>query len=167
MLHLHFLWFCIFSTLYSSSLLTMSGGGASSMCYSLNWSSLYCVSRSSLNTLWITYSSSNSSWNTPWPISFVISKSLYLFWSSFLEDFFKEIFLASSHMLFPSFNSCKFYLFLSNCFFIVYFAISIYFFAASQLLCSPSRKLSNFGNFVFTIRSSFYRCYPKLSLNGV
>ena len=74
--------------LHSSSSLIISGGSAISIYCPLNWDSLYYVSRSSLNTLWITYSFGNSSWNVPWPMFFAILTSLYLFWSSFLEDCF-------------------------------------------------------------------------------
>ena len=133
----------------------------------LNWSSLHCVSKSLLNTLWIVYLSSNSSWNAFWLIFFVILKGLYLFWFSFLDGHFNWIFLASSHMLSPSFSSCKFCLFLSNYLFMASFAIFIDLFAAFQLLCNPSRKSFSFSNFIFTVRFPFYECLPKLSLNGV
>ena len=100
-------------------------------------------------------------------MSFEILKGLYLFWSSFFEGHFKWIFLASSHILSPIFSSCGFLLFLSNCFFIVYFAISIDILALSQLLCSSSRKSFSFGNSILINRFPFYKCLPKLSSNGV
>ena len=137
------------------------------MCHSLNCSSLHYISRSSLNTLWIVHLSGNFSWNTPWPISFEILKSLYLFCSSFFEDLFEWIFFASNCTLFPAFNSCGFHLFLSNYFFVTSFTIFIDFFAASQLLCSPSKKFSSFGNSIFIVRFLFHECLPKLSLNEV
>ena len=98
---------------------------------------------------------------------FFILEGLYLFWSNFFESQFKWIFLASNHMLSSFFSSCGFCLFLSNCFFIASFAISIDFFAISQLLHSPSRKSSSFDNSVFTIRSSFHEYLPKFNLNRV
>ena len=97
---------------------------------------------------------------------FVISKDLYLFWSSFFEDCFNWMFLPSNHM-FSCFNSWVFYLFMSNYFFMASFAISIDIFATSQLLCSSSKKVPSFGNSVFIVRSLFYRCHPKSSLNEV
>ena len=145
----------------------MSGGGFGSICCPLNWSSLYHISRSSLNMLWIAHPSGNSSWNTSWPISFMILKGLYFFWSSFLEGYFDYIFSAFSNTLSLSFNPCGFCLFLLNCFFMASFAIFIDFFTTSQLSYSLSRKLSNFGNSVFTVRFPFYGCLPKLSLNEV
>jgi len=134
---------------------------------SLKYSSLYYVSKSSLNILWIIYFSSNSSWNVPWLMSFKILKGLYLFWSSFFEDQFNWIFLASNHILSPSFNSCRLCLFLSNCFFIASFVTLNNFFITFQLLCSSSRKSSSFDNSIFTVRFPFHEYLPKLSLNGV
>jgi len=32
-----------------------------------------------------------------------------------------------------------------------------------QLFCSSSRKSSSFGNFIFTVRSSFYGCFQSLT----
>jgi len=113
--------------------------------------------------LWIIYSSDSFNWNTSWLIFFMILKGLYLFWSSFFEGQFEWIFLASNHILSP-FNPCGFCLFLSNYFFIAFFAIPIDFFATSQLLYSTSRKSSRFGNY---IRSSFHRYLPKFNLNEV
>jgi len=130
-LHPCFLWFHTFSTLYSSFSLIISSGGAIFMCCLLNWGFLHRVSKSSLNMLWIAYSSGNFSWNAPWPMFFVTLEDLYLFWSSFLESHFDWIFLASSHILSPGFSSYEFCLFLSNCFFMAFFAISINFFTAS------------------------------------
>ena len=88
-------------------------------------------------------------------------KESIFFQLSFFEDLFKQIFLASNHMLFSIFNSYKFYLFLSNCFFIASFAISIDFIAFSQLLCNPTRKSSNFGNFICIVRFLFYKYLSK------
>ena len=138
----------------------MSSDGARSMCCPLNCSSLYHVSKSLLNTLWIARS---SSWNAPYPIFFEILKGLYLFWSNFFKGQFKWIFLASNYILSPFFNPCEFHLFLSNCFFMASFAISIDFFTTSQLFCSPSRKSSSFGNSVLTVRSPFYGYLPKFN----
>ena len=112
------------------------------MCCPLKCGSLHLV-RSSLNTLWIIYPSGSSSWNASRPISFKILKSLYLFWSSFFESLFKWIFFLSNHMLSPTFNPWGFLYFLSNCFFIIFCAVSIDFVTSSQLLCRPVRKSSN------------------------
>ena len=145
----------------------MSSGGTSSMCCSGQWGSLYLISRSLLNTLWIIYPSGSSSWNAPWSMSFEILRGLYLFWFSFFESQFEWIFLASNHTLSPAFNPCEFYLFLSNCLFIASFAIFINFIVSSQLCCNLVRNSSNFGNSICTIRFPFYGCLPKLSLKGV
>ena len=164
--HHCFLCFLISSTLYSFYLLIISSDGTEYMCCPLKYSSLHCISMSSLNMLWIAYSSGNSSWNAPWPIFFEILKDLYLLWSSFFEGQLKWLFLDSSHTLLPTFNPCGFLLFLSNCFFMA-FAISVDFFAAFQLSCSSWRKLSSFGNSILIVRFSFHGCHPKLSLNRV
>jgi len=119
-LHSYFLWFCTFSTLYSSSSLIISSSSTESICCSLKCGSLHHVNRSLLNMLWITHSSGNSSWNTSWPMSFEILKGLYLLWSSFFEGWFEWILFASNYMLSSSFNPCKFCLFLSNYFFIAF-----------------------------------------------
>ena len=145
----------------------MSDGGASSMYCPRKWSFLHLISRSSLNILWVIHSFRSSSWNASWLIFFEILKDPYLFWSSFFKGQFECIFLASNHTLFPTFNSCRFHLFLSNCLFIAFFAISIDFVAFSQLCCSPIKNSSNFGNFVCTIRFLFHECLPKLSSKGV
>ena len=145
----------------------MSGDGVSSTCWPLYCSSLHHVNRSSLNTLWIIYSSGSLSWNAPWPITFRILKGLYCFWSSFFESLFKLIFLDSNHILSPSFSPYGFCLFLSNYFFIVSLAVSIALVASSQLFCKPIKNSSSFGNFICTVKSSFYGCCPKLSSNGV
>ena len=100
-------------------------------------------------------------------MSFEILKDLYLFWPSFFESQFDWIFLAFSHMLSLTFSSCKFLLFLLNCFFIAFFAIYINLFALSQLFCSPSKKSSSFGNSVFTVKFPFYRCLPTFSSNKI
>ena len=162
----HFLWFHTSSISYFSSSLIISGNGAIFMYYSLNWGSLYCISKSLLNILCIAYSSSNFSWNTSLPMSFVISKGPYLFWSNFFEDYFDWIFLISSYMLFSCFNSWGFCFFLSNCFFIASFVFSIDVFTISQFLCSSLSKVSSFDNFIF-IRSLFYKYLPKLSSNSI
>ena len=98
-------------------------------------------------------------------MSFMILKDL--FQSSFFKSQFEQIFLASSHMLSSFFSPCRFYFFLLNCFFMASFAIFIDFFATFQLLCSPSEKSSSFDNSFFTVRSPFYRCFPKFDLNRV
>ena len=134
---------------------------------SLNCSSLHLVSRSLLNTLCIIHPSGSSSWNASRPISFEILKGPYLFWSNFFKDLFKWIFLFSSHMLSPIFNLWEFLHFLSNCFFILFWATSINFVASSQLLCNPIRNSSNFRNSICATRLPFHGCLPKLSLNGV
>jgi len=100
-------------------------------------------------------------------MSFAILKGPYLFWSNFFEGQFKFIFLASSHTLFLTFNSCEFCLFLLNCLFIAFFAIFINFVAFSQLCCSLIRNSSNFGSSVYTIKFPFHRCLPKLSSKDV
>ena len=145
----------------------MSDGSAGSMYWPLDCGFLHCVNRSSLNTSWIIHPSGRSSWNAPWPISFKILKDPYLFWSSFFESLFKWIFLAFSHTLSLVFNPCIFLLFLSNCYLIASFAISIDFVASSQLLYSPMRKFSSFDNSIYIVRFPFYRYLPKLSLNRV
>ena len=137
------------------------------MCCSWNWGSLQYVNKSLLNTLWIIYPFESSSWNTSWPMSFEILKGPYLFWSSFFEGLFEWIFLASNHILSSSFSPCRFYLFLSNCFFIISCVNSINFVAFSQLLCNPIRNSSNFRNSICTIKLPFYKYHPKLSTNGV
>jgi len=129
-LHFCFLWFYISLTLYSSSLSIISSSSAVYMYCLLNWSSLYHVSRSLLNMLWIAHLSSSFSWNVSWPIFFVILKDPYLFWFSFLESHVEWIFLAPSHTLLSSFKSCRFHLFLSNYFFIASFTTFIDFFTA-------------------------------------
>ena len=128
---------------------------------------MHYVNRSLLNILYIIHPSGNFSWNISWPMFFMILKGLYLFWSSFFEGCFNWIFLASSYMLSSCFSPYVFCFFLLNCFFIASFAISINIFATSQLFFSSSRKVSSFDNSVFIIRSLFYRCCPKLSLNRV
>ena len=70
-------------------------------------------------------------------------------------------------MLSLIFSPCELYLFLSNCFFIASFTTSSDFFITSQLLCSPLRKSSNFGNSIFIIRFSFHKCLSKLSSNRI
>ena len=137
------------------------------MCCSLNCSSLHLVSKSSLNTLYIIYSSESSSWKASRLIFFEILKDLYLFWSNFFESLFKWIFLFSNHILSPIFNPWEFLFFLSNCFFILFWATFIDFVASFQLLCSPIRNSSNFGNSVCTTRLSFHKCLLKLSSNKV
>ena len=137
------------------------------MCCSLNCSSLHLVSKSSLNTLYIIYSSESSSWKASRLIFFEILKDLYLFWSNFFQGLFTWIFLFSSHTLSPTFNSREFLHFLSNCFFILFWATSINFMASFQLLYSPIRNSSNFRNSVCATRLPFHRCLPKLSSNGV
>ena len=95
----YFLWFHTSSISYFSSSLIISGNSAIFIYYSLNWGSLYCVSKSLLNILCIAYSSSNFSWNTSLPMSFVISKGPYLFWSNFFEDYFDWIFNLQLHVV--------------------------------------------------------------------
>ena len=140
--HSCFLWFLTSSTSYSSSSsLIISSGGAGSMCCHLKCGTLHCVSRSLLNMLWIAYSSGNSSWNASWPISFEILKGLYLFWSNFFKSQFNWIFLASNHMLSPTFSSCGSCLFLSNCFFIAlsdWFILFVHCFESDMLLITFS-----------------------------
>ena len=84
----------------------------------------------------------------------------------FRESFQVDILSLQLHVVFY-FQLLYISFFLSNCFFTVFFAISIDFFTAFQLPCSFLRKSSSFGNSFFTVRSSFYRYYPKLSLNRV
>ena len=145
----------------------MSGNSAGSICWPLYCGSLHHVNMSLLNTLWIIHPSGSLSWNTPWPIVFRILKGPYRFWFSFFESLFKWIFLASNHMLSPSFSPYRFHLFLSNCLFIISFAMSIVLVASSQLFCKLIKNSSSFGNSVCTVKSPFYGCCPKLSLNGV
>ena len=121
------------------------GGDAGSMCCPLNFGSMYCVSRSSLKTLWIIHPSGSSSLNAPNPMSFEILNGLYLLLSSFFEGQFKWIFFFSSHTLSPTFNPWEFLLFLSNYFFMFFCASSITLVTCSQLFCSPIRKSSTLG----------------------
>ena len=100
-------------------------------------------------------------------MSFEILKGLYLFWSSFFEGHFECIFLASSHILSLNFKPYGFLLFLLNCFFMASFAIFINILALFQLLCNPSKESFSFSNSIFIIKSPFYKCLPKLSLNGI
>ena len=160
----YFLWFCT-SILYSSSSSIISGGSTRSMCCLLKCGFLHHVSRFSLNTLWIAHPFSSSSWNAFCSIFFEILKGPYLFWSNFFEGQFEWIFLASSYIFSPSFNPCRFHLFLSNYLFMASFAIFIDYFAAFQLLHNSSRKSSNFGNSVLIVRSSFHRYFLKFNLN--
>ena len=152
MLHSHFLWFCTSLTLYFSLLLIISIDGANSMCCLLNWGFLHCVSRSLLNTLCITYSSGNFSWNTSCLIFFVILKDPCIFWSSFFENYFDWMFFSFHHMLFSCFNSWELYIFLLNCLFMASFAFFIDVFAVFQLLCSFSRKVYSGNNWHNVIR---------------
>ena len=163
----YFLYFLTFSTLYSSSSLMIVGGSAGSSCWPLNFGSIYGVRRFSLNMLWIAHPSRSSSWNTSEPISFEILKSLYLLLSNFFEGWFDWIFLFSSHMLSPTFNLWGFYLFLSNCLFIFFYASSIAFVAYSQLFCNPARNSSSLENSDCTMRLPFYECLPKFNSNSV
>ena len=65
------------------------------------------------------------------------------------------------------FSSYGFYLFLLNCFFMIFWANSINFFASSQLCCNLVRNSSSFGNSIYTIKLPFYGYYPKLSINSI
>ena len=127
MLYPHFLWFHTSSTLYFSFLLIMFDSSAIFIYCPL--SSLHYISRSSLNMLYITHSFGNFSWNVSYSRSFMISKGLYFFLSSFFEGHFDWIFLASNHMLSSCFNLWRFYLFLSN-----YFSWLLLFFSLMSLL---------------------------------
>jgi len=77
----------------------------------------------------------NFSWNAFYLIFFMISKDLYIFWSSFFEDYFDWIFLASNYMLPSCFSSWRF------CFFLSKFSMNV--FAVFQLLCNFSKKVSS------------------------
>ena len=80
-----FLWFCTSSTLYPSFSLIIFSNSVGSIYCSFNWSSLHCVSRSSLNTLCITHPFDNFSWNASCPIFFVILKVYISFGSTSLR----------------------------------------------------------------------------------
>ena len=67
----------------------------------------------------------------------------------------------------PSFSPCGFCLFLSNYLFIVSLSMSIALVTSSQLFCKLIKNSSSFGNFIYTVKSPFHKCRPKLSLNGV
>ena len=162
-----FLCFLTSSTLYSSFLLIIVGGGAGSLCCPLNFGLMHHVRRSLLNMLWIAHPFGSSSWNAPEPMSFEILKILYHFWSNFFESQFDWIFLFFNHMLSPTFNSWGFHLLLLNCFFIFFYASSIDFVACSQLFYNPVRNSSNLGNSDCTTRSPFHGCLPKFSSNSV
>ena len=120
-----------------------------------------------MNTLCIIHPSGSFSWNAPCSIAFRILKGPYLFWSSFFKGLFEWIFLASNHISSPSYNFCRFYLFLSNFLFITSWVSSITLVSSSQLLCKPIKNSSSFGNSICTVRSPFHGWHPKLSLNGV
>ena len=137
------------------------------ICCSLKYGFLYFVSRSSLNTLWIIYSSRSSSWNTSYSMSFEILKSLYLFWSNFFEGLFEWIFLASNHMLSPTFSPYSFLLFLLNCFFITSCTAFIDFVASSKLFYNPIKNSSNLRISICTLRFPFPGCFLKFRTNGV
>ena len=107
------------------------------------------------------------SWNASCSIFFMSLKGLYYFWSNFFESYFNWIFFASSYTLFSCINYQGFCLFLLNCSFITSFDFSMDDFTFSQLLCSSLRKVSSFGNSVFIVKSSFYKCLSKLSLTGI
>ena len=77
------------------------------------------------------------------------------------------IFFASNHILFSCFNPWEFCLSMSNYFFMASFTFSINDFTVFQLLCSFSRKVSSYGNLCSIVKSSFYKCLPKLSSNGI
>ena len=104
-----------------------------------------------------------------WKLQFKCFRSngLYLLLFSFFEGRFEWIFLFSSHMLLPTFNSWGFFLFLSNCFFIFFCTSSIALVACFQLFCNPIRKSSTHRMSIFTMRSHFQGCLPKFNLNGV
>ena len=100
-------------------------------------------------------------------MSFEILNGPYFLLSSFFEGQFEWIFLFSSHTWSPIFNLCRFFLFLSNCFFIFLCASSIALVTCSQLLCNPLRKSSTHGMSIFTMRLPFQGCLPKFNSNGV
>jgi len=140
---------------------------AGSIYCSLNYGSLYLVSMSSLNMLWIAHPSGSSSWNIPKLMFFEILKGPYPFWSSFFEGQFDWIFLFSNHILSLTFNPWEFCLFLSNCLFIFFCASSINYISCSQLFYSSVINSSTLGNSDYTTRSSFYRYLPKFNSNNV
>ena len=115
----------------------------------------------------IAHPSRSFNWNAFKPMSFEILNGPYLFWSSFFESQFDWIFLFFNHTLFLAFNPWGFFLFLSNCLFIFFWASFINFVACSQLFCSSMRNSSNLVNSVCTTRSPFHRCLPKFNLNSV
>ena len=143
------------------------GGGAGFLCCPLNFSSTHHVKRSSLKTLWIAHPSGSSSWNAPEPMSFEILKGLYLLLSSFFEGRFDWIFLFSSHTWSPTFRPWGLLLFLSNCYFMFFWASSIACAACSQLFCMFFVSSSTRGISVWTIRSPFQGYLPKFSSNSV
>ena len=111
--------------------------------------------------------SGSSSWNTLEPIFFKILKSPYLFWYNFFKGLFNWIFLFSNHTFSPTFSSCRFCLFLSNCFFILFCAFSIDLVTCFQLFYNPIRNSFSFGNFDCTMRSPFHGCLPKFNSNDI
>ena len=143
------------------------GGGAGSSCCPLNFSSTHRVSKSLWKTLWIIHPSGSSSLNAPDPISFEILNGLYLLLSNFFEGQFEWIFLLSSHTLSPAFNSWGLLLFMSNWFFIFFWASSSALVTCSQLFYSSFMNSSTHGIIICTTRSSFHRCLPKFNSNGV
>ena len=97
------------------------------------------------------------SWNASYSIFFMSLKGLYYFWSNFFESYFNWIFFASSYTL----SSCINYQGITS------FDFFMDDFIVSQLLCSSLRKVFSFGNSVFIVKSSFYKCLSKLSLTGI
>jgi len=119
---------------------------------------LYCVSRSSLKMLCMAYPSRSSNLYASCPISFMIVKGPYLFWSSFFENLVDWIFLASSHTCSLFLSSCDCFLFLSYCFFMVSFVLSIDIFASSHVFFMLFKNSSRFGISMFIVRFPFYGC---------
>ena len=113
------------------------------------------------------YPSRSSSLYAPCPISSMIVKSPYLFWSSFFESLFNWIFLASSHTCSSFLSSCNCLLFLSYCLFMVSFVLSIDIFASSYVFFMLFKNSSRLGISMSTVRFSFHGYLLQFRQNRV
>ena len=100
----------------------------------------------------------NVLWDSKRSISFLVK----LLWGSIQLDI-----LSFQLHIISNFQSLQIISLFVKLFLYSFFCHFYWFFASSQLLCSPLRKSSSFGNSIFTIRFSFHKCLPKLSLNRI
>ena len=113
------------------------------------------------------YPSGSSNLYTSCPISFMIVKGPYLFWSSFFENLVDWIFLASNYTCFLFLSSCDYLLFLLYYFFMVSFVFSINIFASSHVFFILFKNSSRFGISVSMVRFPFYGCLSQFRQNKV